>query len=62
MNQEKIFVLYSSKYGIFQCKLYNSVSVQTWFLTLWDEHRIKMFENRLLRSIFGPKREEVKTG
>jgi hypothetical protein len=25
-------------------------------LTLEEEHRLKMFENRLLRRIFGPKR------
>jgi hypothetical protein len=30
-----------------------------WSLTLRDEHRLKMFENRVLRRTFGPKREEV---
>jgi hypothetical protein len=24
-----------------------------------EEHRLKMFENRVMRSIFGPKRNEV---
>jgi hypothetical protein len=31
---------------------------ETWSLTLRDEHRLKVFENRVLRKIFGPKREE----
>jgi hypothetical protein len=28
------------------------------FLTLRKEHRLRVFENRMLRRIFGPKREE----
>jgi hypothetical protein len=28
-------------------------------LTLREEHRLKVFENRVLRRIFGPKRNEV---
>jgi hypothetical protein len=28
-------------------------------LTLSKEHRLRVFENRMLRRIFGPKREEV---
>jgi len=31
-------------------------------LTLREEHRLKAFENRVLRRIFGPKREEVAGG
>jgi hypothetical protein len=31
----------------------------TWTLTLRDEHRLRVFENRVLRTIFGPKRDEV---
>jgi hypothetical protein len=31
----------------------------TWSLTLREEHRLKMFENRVLRRIFGLKRDEV---
>jgi hypothetical protein len=30
----------------------------TWFLTLREEHRLGVFENRVMRRIFGPKREE----
>jgi hypothetical protein len=32
---------------------------ETWFLTLREKHRLRVFENRVLRRIFGPKREEV---
>jgi hypothetical protein len=31
---------------------------KTWSLTLREEHRLRVFENRVLRKIFGPKREE----
>jgi hypothetical protein len=32
---------------------------ETWFLTLREDHRLRVFENRVLRRIFGPKRDEV---
>jgi hypothetical protein len=32
---------------------------ETWSLTLRKEHRLKVFENRVLRRIFGPKSDEV---
>jgi hypothetical protein len=32
---------------------------KTWSLTLREEHRLRVFENRVLRKIFGPKRDEV---
>jgi hypothetical protein len=32
---------------------------ETWSLTLREEHRRRVFENRVLRRIFGPKRYEV---
>jgi hypothetical protein len=35
---------------------------ETWSLTLWEEHRLRVFEDRVLRRIFGPKREEVTGG
>jgi hypothetical protein len=28
-------------------------------MTLREEHRLRVFENRVLRRIFGPKRDEV---
>jgi hypothetical protein len=32
---------------------------ETWSFTLTEEHRLRVFENRVLRRIFGPKRDEV---
>jgi hypothetical protein len=32
---------------------------ETWSLTLREEHRLRVFENRVLRRRFGPKRDEV---
>jgi hypothetical protein len=32
---------------------------ETWSLTLREEHRLRAFENRVLRRTFGPKREDV---
>jgi hypothetical protein len=32
---------------------------ETWSLTLREDHRLRVFENRVLRGIFGPKRDEV---
>jgi hypothetical protein len=31
---------------------------ETWSLTFREEYRLRVFENRVLRKIFGPKREE----
>jgi hypothetical protein len=35
---------------------------ETWSLTLREEHRLGVFENRVQRRIFGPKRDEVTGG
>jgi hypothetical protein len=32
---------------------------ETWSLMLREKHRLRVFENRVLRRIFGPKRDEV---
>jgi hypothetical protein len=32
---------------------------ETWSLTLREEHRLRVFENRVLRRIFGPETDEV---
>jgi len=49
-----------------QIKMYRTIFLpvflygcETWSLTLRKERRLTMFENRVLRRIFGPKREEV---
>jgi hypothetical protein len=35
---------------------------ETWSVTLKEEHKMRMFEDRMLRRIFGPKRDEVTGG
>jgi len=37
---------------LYECK--------SWSLTLREERRLRVFENRVLRRIFGPKRNEVR--
>jgi hypothetical protein len=32
---------------------------ETWSLTLREEHRLRVFEDRVLRRIFGPRMDEV---
>jgi hypothetical protein len=32
---------------------------ETWSVTLKEEHGLRVFENRVLRGIFGPKGDEV---
>jgi hypothetical protein len=36
-----------------------SVWCETWSLTLREGHRLRVFKNRVLRRIFGTKRDEV---
>ena len=47
-------------------KIYRTITLavvlygcETWSLTLSEEHRLRVFENRVLRRIFGPKRDGV---
>jgi hypothetical protein len=32
---------------------------ETWHSTLREDHRLRVFENRVVRRIFGPKRDEI---
>jgi hypothetical protein len=32
---------------------------ETWFLILREKHRLRVFENRVLTIVFGPKRDET---
>jgi hypothetical protein len=50
---------------ILKIKIYKAVILpvvlcecETWSLALREEHRLRVSENRVLRWIFGPKREE----
>jgi hypothetical protein len=69
-------LLFSSKSFVFpshiqkiKIKIYKTVILtvvvygcETWSLTLREEHRLRVFENRVLRRIFGPKRDEEESG
>ena len=33
---------------------------ETWSLTLREEYRLRVFENKVLRKIFGAKKDEIK--
>jgi hypothetical protein len=35
---------------------------ETWSLTVREEHKLRVFENRMLRRIFGPKKDGVTGG
>jgi hypothetical protein len=35
---------------------------ETWSPTLREENKLRMFENRVLRTIFGPKRDQMTGG
>jgi hypothetical protein len=39
-----------------------SYGFETWSLTLREEHRLRVFENKMLRRIFGPRKDEVTGG
>ena len=47
-STERDIVLGTWKYGC-----------ETWSLKLREERRLRVFENRVLRRVFGPKRDEV---
>jgi hypothetical protein len=58
----------SSTFFLILCSLLNYKTIillvvlygcETWSLTLREEHRLRVFENRVLRRIFGLKRDEV---
>jgi hypothetical protein len=59
------FALFTELSRNLKIKIYKTVILpvvlygcETWSVTLKEEHRLRVFENRVLRRIFGPKREE----
>ena len=48
VNAHKIIILPVVLYGC-----------ETWSLALREEHRLSVFENKVLRKIFGAKRDEI---
>jgi hypothetical protein len=41
------------------CSFSRFCKLLSWSLTLREEHRLRVFEDRVLKRIFGPKRDEV---
>jgi hypothetical protein len=35
---------------------------ETWYVTVREEHKLRVFEKRVLKRIFGPKRDRVTGG
>jgi hypothetical protein len=56
--------LYIIKVSVYKTIIFSVVlyACETWSLTLREEHRLRVFENRVLRRRFGPKRDEVTGG
>jgi hypothetical protein len=60
------FLSSSLQYKNVKIKIYRTIifpvvlhGCETWSLTLREERRMRFFENRVLRRIFGPKRDEI---
>ena len=51
-----LFLFFITSQRILPVVLYGC---ETWSLTLREERRLRVFENRVLRRVFGPKRDEV---
>jgi hypothetical protein len=49
-----VFYIYNVTVVLYGC--------ETWILTLKQEHRLEVFDNRVLKRIFGPKKDEVTGG
>jgi hypothetical protein len=61
-NNNLVFQFVIQKYiKIYRCIILPVVlyGCETWGLTLREEPRLRVFENRVLRRIFGSKRDEV---
>jgi hypothetical protein len=69
INQDwNIYIVFYVQYHMGLLKLFLrskalvSYGCETWSLTLREEHRQRVFENRVLRRSFGTKRDEVTGG
>ena len=56
-----VYVLKNTKIKIYTTIILPVVlyGCETWFLTMREEHRLRLFEIRVFRKIFGPTRDEV---
>jgi hypothetical protein len=63
---QPIHTYYSLLYSTTKIKIYRTIifpvvlyGCETWSVTLREEHMLRVFENRVLRRIFGSQRDEV---
>jgi hypothetical protein len=42
-----------------ELKMHVLCACETWYLTLNEEHSLRLFDSRVLRRMFVPKKEEV---
>jgi hypothetical protein len=55
-----VYLVESAKLVVSNCsKPLSLYGRETWSLTLREERRLRVSENRVLRRVFGPKRDEV---
>jgi hypothetical protein len=66
LSYRKLRAEFVKSYRIIKIKLYRTVILlvllygcETWSLTLREEHRLRVSENRMLRELFGTKKNEV---
>jgi hypothetical protein len=50
----------SHDYSIIKSTVYSLFECETWSVTFREEHRVRVFENRVVRKMCRPKREEVR--
>jgi len=55
-SRKKILVIFGNPLVILPVVLYG---YETWSLTFRDKRKLRVFENMVLRRIFGPRRDEV---
>jgi hypothetical protein len=65
MSKLELFVLSAAVKNV-KVRIYKTIILpvvlydcETWSLTVREEHKLGVFENRVLRRIFGPKRDGV---
>jgi hypothetical protein len=66
---DKLPIRYFASFRYSMYKIYKTIILpvvlygcETWSLTLREDHTLRVFENRVLRRMFGPKRDEMTGG
>jgi hypothetical protein len=59
---KKSFFVAEFKIRIYNAVILSLVLCETWSLKLGEEHGLRVFENKVLKTIFRPRRDEVTEG